>query len=363
MRHLLIIFATGILFSGCSSGGNQSSNVRWQKLSELPEPVTNNAVASVVIDSAWQIYSFLGLGEGKTYQDIHNKAYRYELAEDRWTRIEDVPGPGRLAATAETVGAYIYLFGGYTVAEDGSEETIGSVYRFDPVNESYQQMEPMPVAVDDAVSMVYEDRYVYLVSGWHDDGNMENVQLFDTEVNSWEQATPKKGSPVFGHAGGIAGGYLFSADGVKKLINQQNERVFRMTPQVWIGAIGRYDPTSINWSQVSFHPGVPKYRMAATGMGSLIVFAGGTKTPYNFKGIGYNGEPAEPDSTIFAFDTEAYKWVTIGYQKVATMDHRGLVKAGDWLYIVGGMTAGQEVSSGLYRFTFNPEELYAGDEK
>ncbi|MDX1671991.1 MAG: hypothetical protein R3211_06595 [Balneolaceae bacterium] len=361
MRNALIVIVSAVALCACTATEEKTTIITWQERTSLPEAVTNNAVASVQVDSVWHIYSFLGLGEGKTHADIHNKAFRYNLQEDRWTRIEDVPGPARLAATAETVGDRIYLFGGYTVAADGSEETIGSVYRFDPSEESYQEMEPIPVPVDDAVSMVHKDRYIYLVSGWHDDGNVDNVQVYDTRDDSWDQATPKKGSPVFGHAGGIARGYLFSADGVKSLSGSQGQREFEMTPQIWIGAIGRYDAKAINWSQVSFHPGDPKYRMAATGFGDLIVFAGGTTTPYNYNGMGYNGEPAEPDSTIFAFDVEAYKWKQVGYQKVATMDHRGLVKADDWLYIVGGMKSDQTVSDGLYRFTFSPEDLPSDD--
>jgi len=42
-----------------------------------------------------------------------------------------VPGKaGRLAASAISAGGAAWLFGGYTVAADGSEESIPGVYRF-----------------------------------------------------------------------------------------------------------------------------------------------------------------------------------------------------------------------------------------
>ncbi len=63
----------------------------------------------------------------------------------------------------------------------------------------------MPLPVDDAVSGVWRDSLIYLVSGWHDSDNVAAVQIYDPERNAWEQATPIPGPPVFGYAGGIAG--------------------------------------------------------------------------------------------------------------------------------------------------------------
>ena len=39
----------------------------------------------------------------------------------------------------------------------------------------------MPVPVDDSVALSYKERYIYLISGWHNDGNVNLVQVYDTK--------------------------------------------------------------------------------------------------------------------------------------------------------------------------------------
>jgi len=41
----------------------------------LPEPVANNAVATVNIDQQQYLLSFMGLGQGKGHKDVHNRAW------------------------------------------------------------------------------------------------------------------------------------------------------------------------------------------------------------------------------------------------------------------------------------------------
>ena len=89
----------------------------------LPAPVANNAVA-YARDAKGEgtIYSFLGLGAGKTAADIVSSAYACPEATLDCRAISGVPvSEGRLAGVAATVGGKIYLFGGYTVAPDGAE--------------------------------------------------------------------------------------------------------------------------------------------------------------------------------------------------------------------------------------------------
>ena len=78
-----------------------------------------------------------------------------------------------------------WLFGGYTVAADGSEESMAGVYRIRPGEPELQWVTNMPVPVEDSVLLVYQDRYIYLVSGWHDLGNVNLVQVLDTQTLTW----------------------------------------------------------------------------------------------------------------------------------------------------------------------------------
>ena len=172
----------------------------------LPMPVTNNAVVSVTTGGREFLISFAGLGPEKEHDDTHAKTFVFDSNEAEWTEAAPVPGGvGRLAATAVAVGELAYVFGGYSVAADGTEVSTPWVHSFEPLSGEFTELAPMPVPVDDAIAVVYEDRYIYLVSGWHDFGNVNLVQRFDVVENHWDQATPTPGRPVFGHAGGIVG--------------------------------------------------------------------------------------------------------------------------------------------------------------
>ena len=146
---------------------------------ELPEAVSNNAVAMVNTQNGPQILSFMGLAKGKTYLDVHNQVWAYSFATRLWQAKQPVPSSlplkGRLASVAVGLGQHAYLFGGYTVAEDHTEISSPDNYRYDPVADSYHAIAVTPVPVDDAIALVYQDRYIYLISGWHNDGNVNLV--------------------------------------------------------------------------------------------------------------------------------------------------------------------------------------------
>jgi len=328
-----------------------------EALPSLPEAVSNNAVALLVDDDGIHLYSLLGLNSGKTWRDTSSVAMHYFSvkggADGTWRKIESVPGgQGRLAASAVAVGGEVYVFGGYIVTADGSEQSIPAVYRLQRESGRWQHFSDMPVSVEDSVLLVYQDRYIYLVSGWHDLGNVNLVQVLDTANGTWQQATPWPGQPVFGHAGGISGRRLVICDGVRIVYEKGSSgRNFLPSRECWFGEISAGNFREIRWQPVEPHPGLPRYRMAAAddGAGSVI-FAGGSVNPYNFNGIGYDGVPAEPEANVFSYNLIEAVWQCHGVLSTASMDHRGLPRHDGWFYIVAGMRKGQEVSSGVLRF-------------
>jgi len=325
------------------------SSLESEQLAELPIAITNNAVIGIEILGKTRIYSFLGLEAGKEWSDVSTKVFRY--AEGRWKRLRDVSlSEGRLASVAVSASSYIYLLGGYTVSEDHSEVSTPEVLRFDPFTEEYERVADIPIPSDDAVALVYQNRYIYLISGWHDKGNISLVQVYDTLTDTWKQATQFPGSPVFGHAGGIVGNRLVVCDGVK--INypdisegEESKREFVMSNECYLGRIDDKDITRIHWSVLPSHPGLPRYRVAAVGDAdnNRVVFVGGSDNPYNFNGIGYNGVPSESASSVFTFDLTNNTWQVVGKTEFSTMDHRGLIKLGDQFLTVGGMDSQQKV--------------------
>lgn len=323
---------------------------------DLPQPLTNNAVAALSREGHWEIYTFLGLGPGKTWRDITQRAWCWREGDAAWRELPPVPVPsGRLAATACTAGGEIYLFGGYTVDATGAEVSTPEVFRFDPRTQKYAACAPMPVPVDDAVSAVYEDRYIYLVSGWHNTGNSSAVQIYDTRTDTWQRASEYPGVPVFGHAGGLATGTIIIYGGVRVLPTPQDGLKYAQARQCWLGKIDPANRTHIEWRPLQPPNALSLYRTAATGVstwGGMVVFAGGSPRPYNYNGVGYDKHPSEASADVFAYDVARGEWISSAAPKsIATMDHRGLLEHAGVFYVVGGMTAGQNVTAQVTSFT------------
>ena len=339
-------------------------------LSSLPEPVTNNAVAE--LDG--RVFSFGGLYSSKDWRAVTADAVVVDLTNHGTSaptgvtlpflsRLPPLPdGKGRLASVSVTVGKKIYIFGGYTVDKDGTEVSTDDVWAFDPATANYTPRAPIPVAVDDTVALAYKDRYIYLISGWHNNGNVTDVQTFDTLTNRWFQATPFPGQPVFGHAGGIEGNRFVIIDGViARPKNNDGRSRYELIGQTWKGEIDPENPAIIRWRKGTNHPGAPLYRAAARGGGVLrfsgtkylddsVVFAGGATNPYNYNGIGYNQQPSEPSSAVYLFNLRRNEWKRLQDLPIATMDHRGLIALGAYLCTAGGMTTGQKVTAGIHCF-------------
>ncbi len=345
-----LIFGWLILLSSLSAF---AQTIQTESLPPLEQAVSNNAVALVSTGQGNYLYSFLGLGSGKTWQDISSAGFVLNPGAGTWTELTPVPGTaGRLAASAVSLAGAAWLFGGYTVAADGSERSTAAVYRIRPGESQLQWVTDMPVPVEDSVVLAYQDRYVYLVSGWHDLGNVNLVQVFDTKTGDWAQATPWPGAPVFGHAGGINEGRLIVCDGVRiQYPADDSPREFLPSDECWLGKIDSQNHRRINWRKLPPHPGAARYRMAATGDNNkLVLFAGGSVNPYNFNGIGYNGIAAETEDSVFSYSFESNGWQTHGHLPKGTMDHRGLPFSGGWYYLIGGMRAEQKPLIDVLRF-------------
>lgn len=316
----------------------------------LPAPVANNAVAfGRDAKGRGTIYSFLGLGAGKTWKDITTKAYACVEATLDCRAIGDVPvGEGRLASVAASVAGKIYVFGGYTVAEDGTEKSTPEVFRFDPSTEQYARVADIPTPVDDSTAIVLFDRYVYFVSGWHDDGNVALTQVYDAREDRWFGATDFPGAPVFGQAGGGDGETLLVMGGVKAVAGDDGKRKFVASDEAWLGRVLENSPQSIAWSRAPAPPVGPFYRMAASQGLDRIYFAGGGDNPYNYNGVGYDGVAAKPSGRLIAFDPEKSEWTMLG-DIPPSMDHRGLVAGDIGLYVVGGLGPDLSVSRSIAR--------------
>lgn len=311
----------------------------------LPSPVTNNAVAAGFIDGEQWVFSVLGVDSTKRWSGITRRATAWSSRSGRWREIAPVPGvDGRLAATAQFVRGRLFVFGGYTVDSAGKERSVSAVDSYDPLTDRWSGGAPMPIAVDDAVSGVYRDSLVYVISGWHNSDNVRDVQVYDVVRNRWSSATPIPGPGVFGHSGGMAGETLVFVDGA---VRRPGPVHYALRKQTWIGTVNAQRPLEIHWRAGPERKGKSLYRAAAGRCGPLVMFVGGTHSPYNYDGIGYDHRPSAPVATVWAFDTKSLAWRRLADAPVATMDHRALAVVGDRGWVIGGMRDDQRVSASI----------------
>jgi len=319
-----------------------------------PDPIANNAVAGATVDGRDLIFTFLGLGAGKDFRAITTRAYALDVKPGRWERLPDVPGPGgRIAATAQALGDRVYVFGGYAVAADGKETTSPAVDIYAVRERRYSRGADIEVPVDDTVSGVWRDRLIFLVGGWSASANVDAVQIYDPAHDRWARATPIVGTPVFGHAGGIVRDAIVYCGGAKMQAPQSPK--YAANSECYRGDIDPEEPKRVAWRRIAHHPGPARYRAAAgpvqTGGVVGVMFVGGTSNPYNYNGVGYDGQPSEPEATSWIYDIERDLWVEGPRLVTPSMDHRGLVSiAGAW-WTIGGFGVNQTVLANVTRLS------------
>lgn len=306
------------------------------KIPPMPKDVTGNAVAS--LRGGIDVYSLMGVGTKRTWDDVTNKVYRLSLKSGKWAEEKPVPGvAGRMGASAIGVKGQIFLLGGYTIDGQGNEFIVGDANAYVADEHRWYNAADIPVPVADAVIGLTHDRYIYLVGGRSKNGPVNNVQVYDTEKNTWSQATPFPGTPVFGHAGAVAEENIVYVDGAKK--DPADASRYVASDECWLGKIEHKDPNKVEWKKLPAHPGTGRFGIVA-GAGEKdhrILFSGGTKTPHNFKGLDAEGKKAELSPVTFALELHGEKWETVTEETYdVRADTRGIVFTPVGAWILGG---------------------------
>jgi N-acetylneuraminic acid mutarotase len=339
----LPVFLLFVLLLGLSAGLVLAAED--PKIPPMPVAVSSNAVAT--LQGGLEVFSMMGVGPRKTWDDVTNKAYMLRLASAKWSDIRPVPGvAGRLGASAVGVKGKVFLFGGYIVDAQGNEMTVSDVNGYVPEQRQWYRGEDIPVPVDSAVIGVNHDRYIYLVGGRSKSGPVNNVQVYDLQKNTWSQATPLPGAPVFGHAGGLADDEIVYVDGAMK--DPSGGARYAVSQECWEGKIDKKDPNKIEWKKLPAHPGPAHFGIAAgaTEKDRRILFSGGSAALYDFKGLGSDGKPAEVSTVTFDFDVHNSRWETVTEDMLdPRMGSRGIVDTPIGRLILGGLVKNTAVSA------------------
>ena len=311
----------------------------------LPNPVSNNAVAALKVHGELTIFSFMGLGTKKAWDSVTTDSYSIHATSGKVESIHSVPGTaGRIAAMAVGAAGRVFVFGGYVLYQGGGM-AVPDVNIYDPEHDLWLRGSDIPISLADSVIGVYRDRYIYLLGGRTKGGPVAGVYMYDLDKAKWSKASSLP-SAVFGHSGAIIDDTIVYVDGAHK----DAAAGYASSDECWKGKIDHHDPMKIEWSKLPAHPGTARFRIAAGGSekDGMIYFSGGSDSPYEYNGTGYDGRPVEPSPITFAFNLKSGKWQTLNEKTPdPTMDHHVLVVTHDNLVVVGGMEAGQKVTGNI----------------
>jgi hypothetical protein len=253
---------------------------------------------------------------------------------------------GKIANAASRINDTIYVIGGYHVFRDGTERSSDRVHRFDiSQNRFVEDGAKIPVPIDDQVQIVYENRYIYLITGWSERANVPSVQVYDALQNRWFEGTPVPNSDdfkSFGSSGSIVGDTIYYLGGASMGPDFPIQSVLRK------GLINPNDPADIKWSSRALDDSFAGYRMGSFERKGKVFWIGGSNITYNFNAIAYNGAGGvEPNHRILGFQRGVF---TQEFNKIIPMDLRGIANIDDSLkYVIGGITTGQRTSQDIIK--------------
>ncbi len=316
------------------------------KIPPMPAAVTDNAV--VTLRNGLEVYSLMGIGPKRTWDDVTSQVYILRLTSGKWSTGRPVPGvAGRLGASAVTAKEKIYVFGGFTIDGRGNETIASDVNTFLPHEQRWYRAADIPIPVDRTVIGLNHERFVYLVGGQSKNGPVNNVQVYDIETNKWSEATPFPGTPVYGHAGGLGDDTIVFVDGAKKNTTGSGP-LYVPSDECWMGKIDKKNPNKITWSKLPPHPGKARFGIVAGGREKdrKILFSGGSPNVHNYKGVDAEGKPVDFSSVTFSYDVRTNRWETVTDDtQDPHSDTRGIVSTPIGSLIVGGLVEGNSVSS------------------
>lgn len=302
---------------------------KWGRLAPLPVKSEEFTFASV----NGKIYLFGGLPVGN--KSALGLVQEYDPASNRWTEKKKMPLAIHHAAAAAYDGK-IYLFGGQAQLQPGgpTQIPIANTWAYDPVNDSWKALAPMPTARAAASAAAVAGK-IYVIGGASVHPGQKIVSLgptvphrclgtnevYDPATNTWAERTSMP-TPRNHAAIGVVNGKIYVIGGrvgSLYLTNGSNTNVVEV-----------YDPATDNWGVAGRRMPHPRSGMGwATYKGKIYV-AGGEMYNLNFFAV---------LRVVEVYDPATNTWGRI--PDMLTARHGVSVAAiGNRLYVIGGHIQG-----------------------
>lgn len=313
----------------------QPASIQSILISSGEKAVSNQAFIEGYCGDSLCFYSFGGIDSTLHHAGIHLESWRYNTVSELWTQLPNLPDTmGKIAMGVSRVDSIIYVIGGYHVFNSGSELSSNKVHRFNTQTNSFlPDGAEIPVPIDDHVQCTYRDSLIYVITGWSNSNNVNNVQIYHTRSNTWSQGTPVPNNilyKAFGASGIVSGDSIFYLGGAQYGVN------FPARAELRIGKINPLDYTSIQWKDTVLNSNYKVYRSGVIEKDGWLAWVGGSSTTYNYNGVAYNGSgPVSPrDSALFIHSKTLQHMRSVCR---APMDIRSMSENSGKFYTYGGI--------------------------
>ena len=191
------IRSAAFLISIVASMSMAQGQGKWMNLAPFPEPREEMFGAS----AGGKVYAFGGL---IPLWKTAGVVYEYDPGGNKWTQKKPMALPAHHLALTDSNGK-IYIFGGFVYPKVGAAAwvPINNAWEYDPANDTWKALAPMPTARGAAAATVVGDK-IYVVGGgtlaagakepYLDFTTKQNVlstvEEYDIKTNTWRQRTP-----------------------------------------------------------------------------------------------------------------------------------------------------------------------------
>jgi N-acetylneuraminic acid mutarotase len=315
-----------------------SAQGKWVKLAPFPEP--DQEISGVSTDG--KLYVFGGL-PGGTDATPTGLVYEYDPANDKWTKKKKMPLPAHHLAVTEYRGK-IYLFGGGARLVPGGPNwvPISNSWEYDPTNDSWKALAPMPTPRGGAVAATVGDK-MYVIGGGsvHPGATVVGLtpaspqralttnEMYDPVTNAWQTRSPMP-TPRNHTAIGVVNGKIYVIGG-----RVASVYVLRSAN---VDVVEEYDPATDSW-------GAPKARMPIATSG--VAFGTYREKIYIAGGESQNLEGLTAFRALQAYDAANDQWSILPSMPVPRNGPAGAVVGNRFLVVSGHLQSGSIGGPGL----------------
>jgi N-acetylneuraminic acid mutarotase len=150
---------------------------QWKTCSPIPEPVAAHCCFSYDSD----IYIFGGRRNDGTYT---NRLWKYNIHEDKWVSIQDVPLQARVSSSACVSGDCVYIGLGYTGPLYQNKGYLRDFWAFYPATGKWKRLADFPANNTVKNCFFATDSAIYAAYGFHRQFT-QDVYRYDIATDQW----------------------------------------------------------------------------------------------------------------------------------------------------------------------------------